>query len=192
MGEVNRRKPKITEVNEQEKVFCDHILNGGLQCDAVFKAGYYPIDLLNDKAYRKKATHKAAELLKKYSVSVYMNKNKNRTVMSASIDRRALLYHVYDIAMGSVTKTSYLDGEEIQEPPSFSDQIAAAKLFFAEEQKQMKDASIGFTPAESTSSVISVEAKRLLSKYQLKEVVTTDVFERHPEIVENAEFVEAR
>lgn len=180
------------EVNEQEKKFCDYLLSGGLQADAVFQAGYYPMDYFNDKAWRRKASNKAADLLKKKAIVIYMNKNKKRVIISETCNTAVLLHHMYEIAMGTATmRVQNEDGEYINMPPSFKDQVSAAKLFFSEEEKRQRSQVSGLRPVGGNGvSVIATETKKLLDRFNLKEVVTTDYFEKHPEIEEEAEELE--
>lgn len=176
------------DVNDQERMFCDYILSGGMQSDAVFQAGYYPMEYFSDKAWRKKASNKAAELLKKKAIVIYMNKNKQRVIITDTCDSRALLRHMYDIAMGiAKSRVPTEDGKMVDVPPSFKEQVSAAKVFFAEDEKRQRDQVSGLRPVGGSGvSVIATETKKLLERFTLREVVTTDFYERHPEIEEEA------
>lgn len=178
------------EVNEQEKMFCDFILAGRSQTEAMFLAGYYPMEHYKDPAWRRKASSKAGDLRKKKAVVIYLNKNKTRVMISEPCDSLALERHIYDIAMGTVTQNVRTpDGEIVKIPPSFKDQISAASIYFKTEEARQKrvlttEKEVG---ASSGVSLIAEETKVLLSRFNLREIVTTDFIEKHPEIEEEAE-----
>lgn len=181
------------EVDEQERMFCDFVLAGRSQTEAMFLAGYFPMEHYKDRAWRRKASSKAGDLRKKKSVIIYMNKNKTRVMINEPCDSLALERHIYDIASGNVTQDVRTpDGEIVKMPPSFKDQISAASLYFKIEEARQKRVLTTEKEIGSTSgvSLIAEETKVLLSRFNLREVVTTDYFEKHPEVEAEAEELE--
>lgn len=178
------------KLSEQEKVFSDCLLKGMTNLDSVFEAGFYPKDKKDDPVIRQRASVKATSLLKKICVREYINKNRKTIYLSTEgCDRRALKVHIYEIAMGNVTQKVFdKDGEEIQVPPSFKDQIAAAALFnkMDNEDRLARVNSIDVMP-ESVTEEIDAKVTKFISKFNNREIAedaSVDARLRHHGIIE--------
>ena len=192
---TKRGKNFRSEVNEQEKRFCDYILSGGSLCDAVFAAGYYPMEYASDKKWRRKASNKSVELREKASVAMYLNKNKSKVVLRQSVDLEVLHMHMYEIAMGNARQEQCVNGEMVELPPLYSDQIRAAKLVYEFESKLHAEKISGLKAVGGGGvSVIAAETQKLLDKFKFRDVVTTDFFDANEDKLEQraAEFEEAK
>lgn len=161
------------EVSAEEKVFCDCILGGMTNVDAVFKAGYYPIEGKADPVIKQRASSKATALLKKRSVRAYLHKNQRVVYLNDDhCDRRALKIHIYDIAMGNISQKVFdKEGEAVDMPPSFKDQVSAAALFHKidSDDRQEKMASVEVT-SEDAVDEISSKVSKFISKYRTKQI----------------------
>lgn len=185
MGDTNRitnqvsyrNLDKTASVSAQEKIFCDLILKGARNIDAVFEAGYYPMDQKSDPVIHNRASVKAATLLRKRGIRTYLNKNRRIIrVDNDGCDRRALKMHIYDIAMGNITQNVMTkDGEQVQVPPSFKDQIAAAALFtkIDSEERMIKISQADVTPQAVTEEIGS-KVTKFISKFNTREIVTSN------------------
>lgn len=180
---VNVHKQQV--ITEQEKKFCELVLRGVGNRDAVFEAGYYPMDKKDDPVYKNRASAKSQSLLMKKGIRIYLNKNRKIIrVDSDGCDRRALKIHIYDIAMGNITQNVMTkEGEQVQVPPSFKDQITAAALFA---KMDNDDRMVKISQVEATPDVVTEEIGQKVSKF-ISKFNTREVTTANPDIVRRLE-----
>ncbi len=167
-GSIN---PKITD---KEIIFCDNLLKGKPRRESIFLAGFYPMEKKDDPTIQKRASSKATALLKKRCIRIYLNKNASTLVINNdNCDRKALKIHIYEIAMGNVTQTVITkDGDEIDVPPSFKDQVSAAALFYKidNEDRMEKISSIDIS-SDNVTSEIDAKVSKFISRYNNKTLI---------------------
>lgn len=161
-------------VTDQEKIFCDCLLAGNTQHDALIKAGYFDVEDKYDSQKKKKMTAKARALKEKVGVTVYLQKNKDKIYLTEDLDTSRLKRHVYEIAMGTAIGT-YFDKEGIGHdvPPSFGDQIAAANCYMKINEIDRKYALSGVKQISSDKVQIN-KVQSLLDKYKLDRPIAVD------------------
>lgn len=172
------------ECTEQEKMFCEYILQGGTQILAVVNAGYMTMEEADTKKGKIKAGNKARDLLKKQCVVLYMQKNKKKIYLTDDCDVPALKRHLYEIAMGNARAIEIDNkGYEHEVPPPFNAQIQAATVFmkFNESDRKYKLAGVQ-TMTDAQVKVQENKVRSLLDKYKTADILTTDFYEKHPEL----------
>ncbi len=165
----------VMEVSDEERIFCDCVLKGMTNLDAVFEAGYYPMEGRKDPVVKQRASAKATALLRKRSVRAYLHKNQQVVYLNDDhCDRRALKIHIYDIAMGNISKRVMLkNGDVVELPPSYKDQVSAAALFHKIDldDRHEKLASVDVTPEDAVFE-ISSKVDKFISRYSTKKIAT--------------------
>ena len=181
---IRERRFAKLECTEQEKMFCDYLIQGGTQQMAVVNAGYMTLEELNSPKGKAKAGNKARDLLKKKCVVLYMQRNKKLIYITDDCDVPALKHHLYQIAMGNATAIEIDNkGIEHEVPPPFNAQIQAAQAFMKFNEADRKNKLAGVhTMTDAQVKVQENKVKNLLSKYKTADIVTTNFYELHPEM----------
>lgn len=158
----------------EEKEFCDLILRNevGSYAEAVVRAGIMEGDL-KDSRFNKQAKSKATRLLNSRRCSEYIRANRKTAVIYTPNDLEVLSTHMFEIAMGRATMTvkKVIDGEliEVEEKPSFKDQIAAATWVKSRTKEMIEGAR--FKKADLKSDeVIDAKAKAFLDKWKTRDI----------------------
>ena len=172
------------ECNEQEKSFCNYILAGKSQVDSCILAGYYSDEDPNDPVVRNRIRVKAKNLLKKKSIVHYLAVNKKKIYLTDDCDVPALKHHLYEIAMGRA-KGKYIDanGDEHETEPSFKEQVSASLAFMKFNDSDRKYKLLGVqTMSDAQAMVQESKVSSILAKYRSVDIVTTNFYDKHPEI----------
>lgn len=121
---------KKKELSDDERIFCDYLIGGCSTVDAARKAGLFQ-DVPEEKFASKARSLRGSE-----RVRDYLQSNGNTVRLITERDLELVRAHMFDIALGKakalrnvVTK----DGiEQVEDTPSFRDQIAAASFLRAD------------------------------------------------------------
>ena len=181
---------KLAECTEQEILFCELILNGkGSRMDMVFGAGYFEGEDHNDPIVKRKASDKYRSLMDKRCVKDYLAKNRKKVYVTDDCDVPALKRRLYEIAMGRGTQEVLVktkDGVQREiVSASIQDQISAAKAFFQFNEADRKYKLSGVkTITDAQSKAQEKRVMDLIGKYKTVDIVKTDFFEKHPEIID--------
>lgn len=172
------------ECTEQEKSFCNYILANKSQVDSCILAGYYPDEDPNDPKVRNKLRVKAKNLLKKKSIVHYLAVNKKKIYLTDDCDVPALKHHLFEIAMGRARGKFYdNDGNEHEFEPSFKDQVSASLAFMKFNDADRKYKLMGVqTMSDAQALVQETKVSSILDKYRTVDIVTTNFYDKHPEI----------
>ncbi len=161
-------------VSEQERIFCDCLLAGKTQMQALVTAGYFqPGDDL-DKKTRVKMQNKVRTLKDKVAVTVYLQKNKDKIYLTEDLDTSRLKRHIYEIAMGNA-KGEMVDKEGVthETTPTFSDQIAAANTYMKMNELDKKYQLSGVKTITNDRVQVN-KVQSLLDKYKLNKPLAID------------------
>lgn len=172
------------ECSEQEKSFCNYILAGKSQIDSCILAGYYSNEDTNDPVIRNRLRVKAKNLLKKKSIVHYLAVNKKKIYLTDDCDVPALKHHLYEIAMGRA-KGKYFDqeGNEHETEPSFKEQVSASLAFMKFNDADRKYKLLGVqTMSDAQALVQETKVSSILAKYRTADIVSTNFYDKHPEI----------
>ena len=168
-GDMVARKP----LTDQEEKFCELVINGMKQTDALISSGIMPAD-----SEFKVLKNKAGSLMATARVRRYMIENAKVIKVMTSRDYDIVRTHMYEIAMGTaVRKCKKLDKEgnvvEYEDSPSFRDQISAAGWLSAD--LKMRNEKEGRTPAQEIIlkdiDEIEQKANALVDKYSYRRIV---------------------
>ena len=160
----------------EEKRFCDLILRNEASsyAEAIVKAGIMEGDL-RDSSFNKRAKSKATRLMGSRRCSEYIRANKKTAVIYTPNDLEILSTHMFEIAMGRATMTvnRIVDGQlvEVEEKPSFKDQIAAATWVKARTKEMIDGARLKRADLKS-DEVIDAKAKAFLDKWKTRDIET--------------------
>lgn len=161
-------------VSEQERIFCDCLLAGKTQFDALITAGYFQQGDECRSELRNKMRNKAATLKNKVAVAVYMQKNKDKIFLTEDLDTTKLKRHIYEIAMGNA-KGEFFDRKGVCHEcgPSFGDQIAAANAFIKMNEIDRKYQLKGVKTITNDRIQVN-KVQSLLDKYKMDKPVYID------------------
>lgn len=161
-------------VSDQERIFCDCLLAGKTQMQALITAGYFEPGDECDKIKRTKMNNKAATLKNKVAVAVYMQKNKDKIFLTEDLDTTKLKRHIYEIAMGNA-KGEFFDRKGVchECSPSFGDQIAAANAFIKMNEIDRKYQLKGVKTITNDKIQVN-KVQNLLDKYKMDKPVYID------------------
>ncbi len=161
-------------VTDQERIFCDCLLAGKTNIQAVISAGYFQPGDECDSEKRVKMHAKARSLKEKVGVTVYLQKNKDKIFLTEDLDTARLKRHIYEIAMGQA-KGTYFDKEGVghEVEPSFSDQISAANTFLKMNEIDRKYQLSGVKTVTNDKVQVN-KVQSLLDKYKLNKPLAID------------------
>lgn len=127
-----KKKKGSPPLTLEERRFCDLILEGYSNINAIFESGIGDRDRSGDKEYRKKMGIKAKALMNTRRVRDYLYANRKCAVVFTPTDMEKVATRMMDICMGNATMETekVVDGEvvKIEERPTFKDQIGAANF----------------------------------------------------------------
>lgn len=180
-------------LSEAEERFCQMVVEGHTYYDSAIESGMLSKDL--DK---KTVVTKCANFMKTLRARKYFAENGKTLKIMTEKDYDIVRTHMYEIAMGTATKTSIKidkEGNEhpVVETPSFRDQIAAAGWLAAD--LKTKTALQMRTPAQEIiiDSIDEIEKKAndLVSKYSYRPVARDGVMARRAFGIENRAVIDA-
>lgn len=155
-------------------MFCDCLLAGQTQNQALITAGYFQQGDECRREMRTKMQNKSATLKKKVAVAVYMQKNKDKIILTEDLDTTKLKRHIYEIAMGNA-KGEFYDKKGVchECAPSFGDQIAAANAFIKMNEIDRKYQLKGVRTITNDKVQVN-KVQSLLDKYKMDKPVYLD------------------
>ncbi len=155
-------------------MFCDCLLAGKTQNQALITAGYFQQGDECRREMRTKMQNKSATLKKKVAVAVYMQKNKDKIILTEDLDTTKLKRHIYEIAMGNA-KGEFYDKKGVchECAPSFGDQIAAANAFIKMNEIDRKYQLKGVRTITNDKVQVN-KVQSLLDKYKMDKPVYLD------------------
>ena len=166
------KQATLKSMTETEQRFCDLILDGRTHYEAGIESGYISKD--DD---RQKALNKCSNFVRTKKARRYLSDNARTVKLITEKDYDVVRTHMYEIAMGlAVRKSMKVDNEgnehEIEEGPSFRDQIAAAG-WLSSDLKERRN-QLERTPAQeiiiNDMEEIEKKASALVGKYSYRPI----------------------
>lgn len=167
-----RKKRETPELTEEEKKFCDLLLEGYTNINAMFESGIADRDRRDDKKYRAKMTAKAKNLNNTRRIRDYMYRNRRCAVVFTPTDMEKVATHMMDICMGNASQEveTVVNGkvDTISVKPSFKDQIAAAGFLmkYTEMLKNDKRLDIGMARKAEQADKDAIEFVKRYSNFR--------------------------
>lgn len=165
---------RYRELNEQEKQFCNSVLNGRSQIQAVVDAGYITEEGLTDPDTKAKGKYIAENLIRKPAVIDYIKANKRTISIVEDRDDELLAFHIYEIAMGRCVREGRdTKGRPTKETPTFADQISAGSLYLKIREQEKKDKLLNnIKQANRVAEIQTNKVKSLLEQYKFDKPLT--------------------
>lgn len=166
------RPMKTKDLSDQEKEFLDLILDGWHKTSASLKV-FFPDSDWEDANVKMKARRKYNTLLDTKRAVQYLALNRNRATIFVPTDMDKVATHISDICFGNairkINKVSK-NGEviEIEETPSFSDQIAAA--IFLKNYTEYKQKAPIVAQFEERKDEIDEKAKKFADMWKTRRI----------------------
>ena len=130
---------RYNDLSPKQRLFVDYYIQTDNAIDSYFNAGYMDGCDRKLQKNRQQALRAAREILKKPLVHDYIVANRPISIPeTGEIDMRAITERMFLICTGQVQREIVVKGEVQYEPPSFRDQIEAAKLLNLINEKREK------------------------------------------------------
>lgn len=167
-GPESGKKP----LTEQEEKYCDLVISGMTQIEAIVEAGILPPGTPKEKLKSKTKALNGTNRIRRY-----MSENSKVIRIMTTRDYDIMRTHMYEIAIGTAirkAKKITKDGEvvEYEESPSFRDQVSAAGWLTAD--LKLRNEKTANTPAQEIIlrdiDEIEKKANALVEKYSFRRI----------------------